>query len=334
MSYSAPRISIVIPAFNEASDLPSLLDSLKQVRHDECFEIIVVDNGSTDATASVARAVGAKVISIPRSPVGAGRNVGAKAARGELLAFLDADVIATPQWIDEVRALADRKAEADSHITGDIYDIVDDPSWIERHWFGAIYARGAQTYLNGGNLIISRADFARVGGFDEQMISGEDVEFCSRAAAIGISVRPNRTLRVLHKGYPSTAQRFIGREAWHGRSDFVSIQRILASPVAIAAMIFAALHLVLAASLVAQYWTIAMIATGGIALVCLLSAFWKWRGIGWNSRLINSAVFYLYFTGRSVAAWDELISRVWQPEAATRSPADASIHEPRSIKRS
>jgi glycosyltransferase involved in cell wall biosynthesis len=308
MNAAAPHVSIIIPAFNEARDLPTLLDSLMPIRHDEFFEIIVVDNGSTDATAEIARALGARVVRIPRSAVGAGRNAGAKAARGELLAFLDADIIATSQWLTEARAVADRTR--DSAITGDVYDIVDKPSWIERHWFGAIYERGASSYLNGGNLIISSADFARVGGFNEHMISGEDVDFCTRAARIGIGVRPNRTLRVLHKGYPSTAQRFIGREAWHGRSDFISMHRFLASPVAIAAAIFAGLHFTLAMSLVAQYWIIAMISLGAIAFLCLFSALWKWRCIGWKSRLVNAVVFYLYFTGRAVAGWDELISRV------------------------
>jgi GT2 family glycosyltransferase len=302
----AARISIIIPAFNEAHDLPALLDSLAPIRNDEAFEIIVADNGSTDATAEIARSLGARVISIARSPVGAGRNAGAKAARGELLAFLDGDILVTPQWLDEIRAVANRTG--DSTITGDVYDIAAQPSWIERHWFGAIYARGAQRYLNGGNLVISRTDFARVGGFNEQMISGEDVDFCVRAAAVGIVVRPDRSLRVLHKGYPSTAQRFVGREAWHGRSDFASTRSFLGSPVAIAASMFAALHLALAVSLIALYWRGAALAAGSILLLCLFSAFWKWRCVGWKSRLLNSAVFYLYFTGRAVAGWNELIS--------------------------
>ncbi|MBL8269728.1 glycosyltransferase [Steroidobacter sp.] len=308
MNASATRISIIIPAFNEAQDLPGLLDSLAAIRNDDAFEVIVVDNGSTDCTANIARDRGANVVSIKRSPVGSGRNAGAKAARGELLAFLDADVIATPQWLAETRAIAERDREAT--ITGDIYDIVEHPSWIERHWFGASYLRGARTYLNGGNLLISRADFAKVGGFNEQMISGEDVEFCERAAAAAIPIRPNRTLRVLHKGYPSTARRFIKREAWHGRSDFRSMRSFLASPVAISAAVFAAFHVVLITALIARIWWLAAGALTAITLLCLASAFWKWSCVAWKSRVVNAGVFYLYFTGRALAGGHELVDSV------------------------
>lgn len=307
MNAPGTRISIVIPAFDEAIDLPTLLESLAPVRHDPEFEVIVVDNGSTDNTAEIARAHGTNVVSMKRSRVGAGRNRGANAARGDLLAFLDADVIVTPQWLSDIRAVA---ASPSDVITGDVYDIVDKPSWIERHWFGAFYVRGAKSYLNGGNLVISRQNFAKVGGFDEQMISGEDVDFCQRAAAIGIRVSPNRKLRVLHKGYPSTAAQFIRREAWHGRSDFTSIRSFLASPVAVAAAIFAAFHIVLAVALIVQHWVAVGAAILGIASLCLLSAFWKWRCVGWKSRLVNAGVFYLYFDGRALAGGRELAGKL------------------------
>ncbi|MBL8272027.1 glycosyltransferase family 2 protein [Steroidobacter sp.] len=302
---SKAHISIIITAFNEERDLPVLLASLASLRGDPAFEIIVVDNGSTDGTANRAWVGGAKVVSIERSKVGAGRNAGVKASRGSILAFLDADVIATEQWIASIRALADHARE--SVITGDVYDIVEQPSWIERHWFGSLYARGAQSYLNGGNLIIARADFAKVGGFDEDMVSGEDVEFCMRAADAGIRVSPDRNLRVLHQGYPSTAKQFINREAWHGRSDFASMRSFLASPVAITAAMFAVLHLTLFVGVLGQYWMLADLSAVGIGFLCLASAVWKWRRAGLTSRLVNAGVFYLYFTGRAVGGAREVI---------------------------
>jgi hypothetical protein len=142
------------------------------------------------------------------------------------------------------------------------------------------------------------------------MISGEDVDFCQRASALGIQVSPDRKLRVLHQGYPSTAGQFIRREAWHGRSDFTSIHSFFASPVAIAATLFAVFHLALAIALVVQHPAIAGAAIVGIASLCLLSAFWKWRCVGWKSRLFNAGVFYLYFTGRALAGWRELVGKL------------------------
>ena len=53
-----------------------------------------------------------------------------------------------------------------------------------------------------------------------------------------------------------------------------------------------------------------LLALGGVASLCLFSTLWKWRGVGWKSRLVNAVVFYLYFTGRAVAGLRELLSRM------------------------
>lgn len=90
MNLSSPAltISLIIPALNEADCLPSLL---REVPHTWLHETIVVDNGSTDATAAVARAAGALVVSEPRRGYGYACAAGVAAATGELLVFMDGD---------------------------------------------------------------------------------------------------------------------------------------------------------------------------------------------------------------------------------------------------
>ena len=83
-----PSISAVIPTWNEAPWLPSVLARLKS--HPAIFEIIVADNDSEDDTAAIARSRGFLVV--PGGLPGVGRNAGAKVAKGEVLLFLDADV--------------------------------------------------------------------------------------------------------------------------------------------------------------------------------------------------------------------------------------------------
>lgn len=107
-----PRVSVIIPAYNCEADLPEALRSVEaQTRSD--WEVVVGDDGSTDGTASVAEGFGAR-IRVVRSERNFGpahaRNIAIEAARGELLAFLDADDRWLPEYLTEQVALFDRAA--------------------------------------------------------------------------------------------------------------------------------------------------------------------------------------------------------------------------------
>lgn len=107
-----PSISVVIPAWNSARFLPDALDSVEgQSRR--ALEIIVVDDASTDGTAALAEAAGARVVRLERnSGPSAARNAGIEAARGELVAFLDADDWWEPEHLALVVDLLERFPEA------------------------------------------------------------------------------------------------------------------------------------------------------------------------------------------------------------------------------
>lgn len=98
---SAPTISLIIPALNEAACLPALL---AEVPRDLLYEIIVVDNGSTDETAAVARTAGARVVSEPQRGYGAACAAGVAAATGEILVFMDGDGSFVPQELTRLVA--------------------------------------------------------------------------------------------------------------------------------------------------------------------------------------------------------------------------------------
>ena len=102
-----PVLSVIIPARNEAEHLPSCLEALHRLRgvDDELIEIILVDNGSTDATAEIARRAGVLVLESEEGTIAKLRNLGASAARAPLLAFVDADCTVTERWAE--RALED-----------------------------------------------------------------------------------------------------------------------------------------------------------------------------------------------------------------------------------
>src|SRR3990172_8688915 len=91
-----PRHSLIIPAYNEAALLPRLLATVAQARAcyrggGDAVEVIVADNGSTDATAAIALGAGCTVVPVSKRVIAAARNGGAAAAVGEILSFVDAD---------------------------------------------------------------------------------------------------------------------------------------------------------------------------------------------------------------------------------------------------
>src|SRR5712692_5601012 len=101
------KISVIIPAYNEEEYLPRLLDSIEVARSNyagdrDMIEVIVADNDSTDATAKVASARGARVVHVAKRRIAAARNGGGRAARGEILCFIDADSALHPQTFNEV----------------------------------------------------------------------------------------------------------------------------------------------------------------------------------------------------------------------------------------
>src|SRR6266498_1220782 len=101
------KFSIIIPAYNEEKYLPRLLESIKTARANysggrEEIEVIVANNDSTDATAEVAVAHGARVVHVAKRRIAAARNGGARIAQGEILCFIDADSAIHAQTFDEV----------------------------------------------------------------------------------------------------------------------------------------------------------------------------------------------------------------------------------------
>jgi len=102
-----PEISVVIPAYNEEKQLPLCLGSLTKQRCVFPYEIIVVDNASTDRTAEIAEEFGVRVIHEPRKGVSAARQAGFEAARAEIIASTDADCIVPSDWLSRIRDIFD-----------------------------------------------------------------------------------------------------------------------------------------------------------------------------------------------------------------------------------
>ena len=93
-----PKVSVVVCAYNAADTLDDCLDSLGRLDYPD-FEVIVVNDGSRDATGDIARRYPVRLISVPNGGLSAARNIGLSAATGEIVAYTDADVRVDPDWL-------------------------------------------------------------------------------------------------------------------------------------------------------------------------------------------------------------------------------------------
>ena len=216
-----PSISAIIPTYNEEPFIRSCLESLKNLDYPkERYEIIIVDNGSTDKTVSICRNHVSKVYVRPHLTIGALRNYGTKNASGEIYAFIDADCTADRDWLrSAVESLGVEKC-----VTGSKYRISHNAKWIERSWYsGGVLGRHEVSYINSGNLIVPSNIFVNVGGFNETLVTGEDYEFCLRASKLVKIISDDRII-VTHLGNPKTLRQFFEREIWHGLGAFGTIK--------------------------------------------------------------------------------------------------------------
>lgn len=174
-----PEVSIVVPVFNGADFLAEALASIEAQAEVE-LEIVVVDDGSQDGSATIARSKrGVRLLQQANQGAAAAKNAGVAAARGTYLAFLDAD----DRW--PAGTLAERR----KHLLASRADIV----FGRMREFGLIGKSMAENTrsealagLVAGTMLLRRADFLRVGMFDTRFAYGEFIDWYARAQTKGL----------------------------------------------------------------------------------------------------------------------------------------------------
>jgi len=208
-------ISLVVPAYNEEHFLPGLLDSVDAAAAayraaGGAVEVIVADNGSTDGTARIAAARGCRVVpAVPRT-IAAVRNAGARAARGELLAFVDADARIHPGTFQEIgRRLADERIiGGTTGVRLDRWSLGLAATWAV--FLPLVWITGFDT----GVVFCRRVDFVAVAGYDESLRFAEDVAFLYALWRLGRRTH-RRLVRVRRVKAIASTRKFDDHGDWH-----------------------------------------------------------------------------------------------------------------------
>ncbi len=194
------KISFIIPAYNEKLYLPKCLASVFKMaakaglKQGKDFEIIVVDNASTDGTAQVAQNFkGVKVVRENRKSLTFARQAGFENSNGELIANIDADTILTENWIEFVLKEFRNKNLAGLSGPQIFYEL----GRITNLGIKFFYKMGMLSYhlsrffkfgslLQGGNCVVRRSALEKIGGFNRDIaFYGEDTDLARRLSKVG-----------------------------------------------------------------------------------------------------------------------------------------------------
>jgi len=193
------KISIVVPAFNEEKLLPASLRSI--VTASEAFhergwqtELIVCDNNSTDRTAQMAAAEGARVVFEPINQIARARNCGAAAASGDWLLFIDADSQPPRElFSDVVDAIS-----SDKYIAGGATVKLD--AWFPGMWFFMTLwnvTSRVKKWCAGSFIFCDAEAFRAIGGFSNDLFVSEELDLSQRLNAYGKT--KGKRMTILHR---------------------------------------------------------------------------------------------------------------------------------------
>ncbi len=182
-----PELSIIVPALDAAETIGAQLHALVDQAWPTAGEILVADNGSTDATAEIARRCGTesrpvRVIDASHATgAGAARNIAAKSARGAKLLFCDADDVVGDRWVAaHWAALASDVVSTGPLRVDELNDTAVADAHGRSHLVGPASFHGLFEFAPSSNMGVNAFAFQEVGGFDESLGTGEDIELCHR----------------------------------------------------------------------------------------------------------------------------------------------------------
>ena len=179
-----PRVSVVVCSYNGARTIGQCLQSLAGLEYPD-YEVIVIDDGSTDATRAIARQHGVRLLSTPNRGLSAARNSGLELATGEIVAYIDDDAYADPHWLTYLAATfltTDHVGVGGPNVPppgdGDVAHAVAAAPGGPVH---VLLSDREAEHLPGCNMAFRRSALAAIGGFDPRFrTAGDDVDVCWR----------------------------------------------------------------------------------------------------------------------------------------------------------
>ncbi len=299
--------SIVVPAKNEEAAIGKCLRSIHDVDFSgNPYEIIVVDNGSEDRTVEIARQYADAVFSLPGATISALRNYGAEKARGEYLAFVDGDVTLGQNWAGS--ALSILSADPSVACVGCSPATPGDHTWVERAWNLDVASRPTRSrrrWIASANMIVRSPVFRELGGFNENLITCEDVDLGYRITERYTAVE-DKSIAAVHLGGVKTLAQLFKKEIWRGKSSLAGLMEHGLVLQEIPSLGFQVYYLFLFLALLVSIFFLNaglffLAVSGSLVLPLLRSAHTLYK-LGGGGRIHESfAVWWVYHIARGVS---------------------------------
>lgn len=214
-------ITIVIPVKNEENYIARCLQAVLNQEH-ESFNVIVVDNGSTDNTVKIVKEFhDVTLLEKKDGTIASVRNYGASQSRSDFIAFLDGDCVPPSQWIKTGLALLIEKEASCVGFTASAPNASE--NWVSRTWhiLSSSSTHDSSCYVNwlsSFNLIVKRNCFEEINGFDESLETCEDYDLGRRLSGSS-KLWFSRELSIQHLGTVNSLKQFFLKELWRGKSS-------------------------------------------------------------------------------------------------------------------
>jgi GT2 family glycosyltransferase len=197
-----PSVSVIVCTYNGKRTIRDCLEGIRKIDYPN-FEVIVVNDGSTDGSETVAEEYGFRVISIPNGGLSNARNVGMRAAKGEIVAYIDDDAVPDPQWLTYLAATllsTDHVGVGGPNIPpaddGPVAECVANSPGGPVH---VLLTDREAEHIPGCNMAFRKAALMAIDGFDAQFrIAGDDVDLCWRLLKRGWTLGFNPAAMVWH----------------------------------------------------------------------------------------------------------------------------------------
>jgi glycosyltransferase involved in cell wall biosynthesis len=217
-----PKVSVVVCAYNAGATIDECLDSLTRLNYPD-YEVIVVDDGSTDDTAERAESYDARVLRAPRGGLSRARNAGIEAAEGSIVAFIDSDAYADPDWLFFlVTGMEQHQASAvggpnlspsgDGFVARCVNYSPGNPTHV-------LLDNERAEHVPGCNMAFQKAALKRIGGFDPtHRAAGDDVDICWKILARNETIAFSPAALVWHHRRP-TVRTYLKQQTGYGYAE-------------------------------------------------------------------------------------------------------------------
>ncbi|HEY6150741.1 MAG TPA: glycosyltransferase [Gaiellaceae bacterium] len=217
-----PPVSVVVCTYNGSATLGECLEGIEELDYPD-YEAIVVDDGSTDASAAIAEEYDVRLIRTENRGLSAARNTGLEAASGEIVAYIDDDTRPDPHWLRYIAAALTGTSHAGvggPNVAPPTPDLVSE--CVDLTPGGPIHVllsdREAE-HIPGCNMAFRRAALVEIGGFDPQFhIAGDDVDICWRLRDAGWTLGFSPGAMVWHRRR-SSIRAFLRQQRQYGRAE-------------------------------------------------------------------------------------------------------------------